>query len=131
MTNVVDNISNVKVASNEYMTKYSVWRNLQKLLDNDKHLQELYNSISNDLKINMYVKGKSYKLGEVVWYLTESKDMVVILKSMANNNTKYPEENGASFESNNWETMSTDTDINKTDILERINLMIAGLIQQH
>lgn len=36
--NVLTNINNIKVSSNEYLAKYTFWRNFKKLLENDINL---------------------------------------------------------------------------------------------
>ena len=58
--NVLTNIDNIKVSSNEYLVKYTFWRNYRKLLENDVNLEWLYREISRGIDIEMYIKGKTY-----------------------------------------------------------------------
>ena len=118
--NVLANIDNIKVSSNEYLAKYTFWRNFKKLLENDINLDGLYAEISGGLSIGMYVKGNTYRFGEILWYLCESKEMIVIIRSLHNNNSTYPERGGLSFEDNGWETLSLDVDIYSMDIMQKL-----------
>lgn len=47
--NVLKNINNIKVSSNEYLVKYTFWRNFKKLLENDIDLDSLYEAISGSI----------------------------------------------------------------------------------
>lgn len=89
--NVLTNIDNVKVSSNEYLVKYTFWRNYRKLLENDVNLEKLYYEVSKGIDIDMYVRGNSYDFGDIVWYLPLSKDKIVILRSLYDKNDKFPE----------------------------------------
>jgi hypothetical protein len=47
----INNISNIKVASNEQLVKYTIWRNLKKLIENDKKLNDLLLEVSKGVII--------------------------------------------------------------------------------
>ena len=65
----------------------------------------------------MYADGNTYNFGDIVWYLCKSKEMIVIIRSLYDNNKTNPEYGGLSYEENGWETLSLDVDIYSTDIL--------------
>lgn len=129
--NVLKNIDNIKVSSNEYLTKYTFWRNFQKLLENDVDLNKLYDTISESIQIGMYDSGYSYRFGEIVWYLPESKDKIIILRSIIDDNKTYPEANKRSYIENGWEPLSLDVDIYSTDIISRLNGLVFQTIKKH
>ena len=128
---VLPNISNIKVSSNEYLVKYTFWRNLVKLLQNDISLESLYDEISGEIKIGMYSKDKKYKFGDIVWYLYESQEMIVILRSLFDDNNRYPEADGLSFEDNGWETLSLDVDIYSMDVMARLERLVYQAFKSH
>lgn len=128
---IIQNVENVKVSENEYLVKYTFWRNLRKLIENDVNLNNYYNRISENLSLEMYIDGKVYKYGEKVWYICKSKDMAVIIQSIADNNSTNPEAGGKDFESNGWLTLSMDVNIYDTDILKRMETDIYKFILKH
>ena len=134
--NVLTNIDNIKVSSNEYLVKYTFWRNYRKLLENDVNLESLYREISNRIDMDMYVKGGKYDFGALVWYLPLSKDKIVILRSIYDNNRNFPEQTNRdgshrSYEQNGWEVLSIDTDIYSTDVFDKINRVVYQAIKDH
>jgi len=118
--NVLTNINNIRITPNEYMSKYTLWRNLRKLLQNDKELNELFNGITSNLSISGYSTGIKYKYGDVIWYLMEDKESIILLRSLIDNNDIPPERGGYPFEDNGWEILSKDIDINTMDVQNRI-----------
>lgn len=54
---VITNIENIKVSSNEYLVKYTFWRNIKKLIENDVNLSFLYDSVSSSISITAYNDG--------------------------------------------------------------------------
>jgi len=113
------------------MIKYTFWRNLKKLLENDINLDSLYEMISQSISLEMYSSGKVYNFGAKVWYLYANKSRLVILQSIVNNNTRSPEYGGNKFEDNGWQPLSMDVDIYTTDVFSRIERAVYALIKEH
>lgn len=127
----IDNINNIKVASNEQLVKYTIWRNLHKLIQNDEKLVNLLLEITNGLIISLYDEEVTYKINDFVWYYKPSTNCMVLLKSIIDNNTNNPEYNNGSYYDNGWENLSEDIDINKTDIYDRLYNTLQNYIQDH
>jgi len=51
MQKIVKHTKNLDVASNEYATKYSAQRIFNKLLENDRCLEEFYNKVFGNAQI--------------------------------------------------------------------------------
>lgn len=128
---VLKNLDNLRVTPNEYLSKYTLWRNLNKLLENDKALDQLFNGITKNLSISGYSPGVVYKYGDTVWYLRENKESFILLRSLIDNNNIPPEKDGNPFEDNGWELLSRDIDINELDIKNRIGQTVVQNFQSH
>lgn len=87
--------SEIKVASNEYVSKYAVNRNVQKLLANDQYIYRLYNKYRMSGP-GVFIKGLKYPLGYKVWF--RDKDGVLgVYTNQIDNNLKAPTD-----EDSNW-----------------------------
>lgn len=89
MNNVLSNINNVNVSVNEYVTKYSLNRNIKKLIDNDTTLKNKYNEVLSGQLIHDWSAGIEYNYCDLVWYKDEN-DELWLLRSMSEFNNNPP-----------------------------------------
>ena len=68
--NIIRYTKNLDVGSNEYATKYSVNRILDKLLENDKLLEEFYREVFGQMMIYEYDPTETYYYNDLVWFLS-------------------------------------------------------------
>lgn len=83
--------TDICVASNEILNRYTFNRNFEKLLENDTNLANLYYStidITNN--ITPYIQGIAYNKGSYVWFSDKETKSVYLLQSLIGNNTNYP-----------------------------------------
>ena len=80
--------SNVDIAQNEYVTKYSFNRNFEKLISNDMILDEMS---QNNLNIETYNKYKTYSKNDLVFYKIKKTDpQLYVLCSLTTPNQHKP-----------------------------------------
>lgn len=109
MAYVLDNIDNVKVSSNEVFNRFTLNRNFEKLLQNDKDLEKLKFDIVSG-RIRPFVEGTSYGKNELVWYICESPlsrmHELFLLRSTISDNIHTPElkiiDGQITFEDSGW-----------------------------
>lgn len=91
--------SYIDIAPNEYVTKYSINRNFEKLLSNDFYLYETYSTSTNPStspteklkKAQTYNKLKTYNAGDFVFYKIKKDDTkFYILSSVQGSNSHKP-----------------------------------------
>jgi hypothetical protein len=93
---VIQNVENVNVSQNEIVSKHSLNRNFEKLLQNDKELVQLaMNIISSATTIKSYVKGLEYNRGNYVWFTPPKNDStyslnLYLLECMYDGNANSP-----------------------------------------
>lgn len=83
--------SYIDIAPNEYVTKYSINRNFEKLLSNDFYLYEKYSTSTDPLmsqteklkKAQTYNKLKTYNAGDFVFYKIKKDDTKFYILSSA------------------------------------------------
>jgi dihydroorotase len=106
----IKNINNVYNAPNETLNQYTINRNLVKLYENDKKMNELKEFISLN-NIKTYIPNYAYKKNDIVWFKTKSpltnKNEVFILRSIISDNIHTPEakineKNIITFEESGW-----------------------------
>jgi len=120
MKNVLKHVDDVNLAINEYITQYSVNRNIKKLLDNDIELNKLYIKIFGGLDIAEYVQGRQYSFGKIIWFQDRTKKLW-LLQCVRDGNAESPQkaidnpnEYGMpNFERYGWEDLNEHVDIMK------------------
>lgn len=123
----MNNITNIKVAPNEYITKYSFWRNIQKLLENDKSLESAMAALTENTNILPYDERTTYKYGDVVWFYNKSSRKLFLLRSLLDNNATPPNKNetsGATFEDNGWYCVNEIVDVSKLGVKESFDTLV-------
>lgn len=81
MNSELSNINNVNVSVNEYVTKYSLNRNIKKLIDNDIMLRNKYNEALSGQLIYDYNEDIEYNYYDLVWY-KDDNGMLWLLRSL-------------------------------------------------
>jgi len=92
-------------SSNEIINRHVINRNFEKLLENDKALNDLLNSPEiNKSGIRAYSEGLAYDKDDLVWF-TEGTELF-LLRSIIANNTNHPVRSEynkiQSFEPSGW-----------------------------
>ena len=82
----------VAVGTNEVLSRYSLNRNLEKLLSNDLYIQELQAATLSTLNIKDYQPQNTYDYGDIVWYTPDSSDLTrkLLLKCLVDDNQNNP-----------------------------------------
>lgn len=75
---IVKHTKNLDVASNEHATKYSAQRIFNRLLENDRLLEEFYNNVFGNAQIYQYQYGTEYSYNDLVWFVDKNKDLSVL-----------------------------------------------------
>jgi hypothetical protein len=101
------------------------------LIQNDENLEKLLHEVTNGLTINIYDDNTTYKLNDFVWYYKPSKNCMVLLKSLMDDNNNNPELSNGTYYDNGWQNLSEDIDINKTDIYDRLYRTLLNYVQEH
>ena len=83
-------VSGVDVSQNEIMYTHQFNRNLLKLLENDRQLDSMAQSILGSLSIKQWIQGTPYQYGDLVWYRGVSGDELHLLRSTEDNNYNRP-----------------------------------------
>ena len=72
MDYVLDKNFEIRNSSNEVLNRYTVNRHFSKLLENDKRLNDLYETVVNaGSGIRQFVEGTAYKKGELIWIVLD------------------------------------------------------------
>lgn len=105
---ILTNIENIDNSANELLTRHTLNRNFEKLLRNDRQLQEYKESLKNvKNKIAIYSENTVYAVGDLIWYKYEGN--LYLLQSLNNNNSNKPEktkiEDKLGFEPSGWRDM--------------------------
>ena len=83
--------SNVDVAPNEYVLKYSYNRNFLKLCKNDEYLASQLSAEPGKFHVETYNKKKTYRKDEYVFYkLKKDAQQFYLLQSLQNANMHKP-----------------------------------------
>jgi len=131
---IVPNETNIKVSANEYVTKYSWWRNVQKLIENDAEIEKIYAELTSNTKIKIYEEGKTYDLFDIVWYFNPKTRKLYLLRNILEHNSTHPEkdkEKGNTFEENGWYCANENLDLSKFGVESRINRLINSMFDEH
>lgn len=134
--NIIRHTSNLDVGSNEYATKYSVNRIVQKLLENDKLLEDFYREVFGSFLIHEYDAGETYYYGDLVWFLDKDprSKTLYILRCIKNETSQSLNSwtVGQSFQAYGWKDLNPDIDVMKEFGLEnRISTWIAKKFKEH
>lgn len=138
---VISNTTNLDVATNEYATKWSAQRVFNRLLQNDKSLEEFYNQILGNVQIFQYQYGDQYKYNDVVWFLDSSFDLHILrfnknsIQSVDpdfQNLNRWDPNGTIPFEKYGWKDLNPDIDILKDFGLDKaITTYITRRFKQH
>lgn len=127
------NVKNLDVSPAEYQTKYSVNRILQKLLENDHLLEELYQEVFGGFQIDEYEVGEEYLYNDVVWFLDSERDLHILRCSRSKTSANLTSwKSGESFEKYGWQDLNPDVDImTEFGLQAKISSFIAKKFKQH
>jgi len=138
MKNILKHVDDVNLAINEYIAQYSVNRNIMKLLDNDKALNQLYIEIFGGLDIAEYVPGRQYSFGKIVWFQDRDKKLWLLqcvldgTKESPQKAIDDPDEYGMpNFERYGWEDLNEHVDIMKMGLDVQIGRLVSNNIVEH
>lgn len=131
MDYVLDKNFEIRNSSNEVLNRYTVNRHFSKLLENDKRLNDLYETVVNaGSGIRQFVEGTAYKKGELIWIVLDipnkkNQKSLYLLQSLEDNNTTVPcltmvEPNQYSFEPSGWKDKNEYTTIYETSLSAQI-----------
>lgn len=131
--NIIRYTKNLDVGSNEYATKYSVNRILDKLLQNDKLLEEFYRKVFGELMIYEYDPAETYYYNDLVWFMSQHRDPY-ILRCVVNKTSRDLRlwSEGDSFERYGWKDLNPNLDAMREFGLEKkMNSWIAKKFKEH
>lgn len=135
---VLISYENMRIAVNEVINRFTVNRNIEKLIQNDQALKNLYVEIMGGLDIQGYKiqSGISnYNIDSVVWYYHEKSNTWWILRSIKDNNLNDPRiaiEDTAKYINGHpdFQTYGWKNENEKVDILGIIDKSINSLIEK-
>ena len=138
---IIRNIRNAAVAANEVITRFSVNRNFQKLLENDKLLSDFYKRVFDELDIGEYVdpkvSGIPYEYDDIVWFQDSNKDLW-LLRCVTDDNQNSPqlavsEANGAvpNFRKYGWEDQNEYIDIFDSNLIQQLDMYAKQQLDAH
>lgn len=87
--NIISNLTYVDVSNNEPIVTHTINRNIEKLLQNDLALNEVFSSIFGATAVSEYIEGNTYKFNDLVWFIDDDKQLY-ILRSLADGNKNKP-----------------------------------------
>ena len=131
--NILRYTENLDVGSNEYATKYSVNRILQKLLENDRLLEDFYRQVFGQMMIYEYQSGETYAYNDIVWFLSQDKEPYILrcIRSKTSADLRHWTKREP-FESYGWKDLNPNIDIMLEFGLEqKLSLWIAKKIKEH
>ena len=131
--NIIRYTQNLGVGSNEYATKYSVNRILEKLVQNDKLLEEFYQEVFGAFMIYEYQPGETYYYNDLIWFLDSEKDLHILRcnKSQTGENLTHWRL-GQAFEDYGWKDLNPDINVLKEFGLEKkMSTWIAKKFKEH
>lgn len=119
----------IRVAVNEYLTRYSFNRNIEKLLQNDRYLAELYFNTIKSMNTVQYVSGTTYEYNDIVWYKDDATGKLYILKCIIDENAQRPDPND--FISSGWQNQQENIDIFKYNVKNWIYQLLNEKFAEH
>lgn len=131
--NIIRYTQNLDVGSNEYATKYSVNRILEKLIQNDKLLEEFYQEVFGTFMIYEYQPGETYYYNDLIWFLDSEKDLHILRcnKSQTSEDLTHWRL-GQAFEDYGWKDLNPDINVLKEFGLEKkMSTWIAKKFKEH
>lgn len=138
---IVKNRKNVYVAINEVITRFSINRNFEKLLENDRRLAEFYKHVFAELDISEYidpaVSGTAYQYDDLIWFQDQNKDLW-LLRSILNDNVNSPSlaigdllDGKPNFEKYGWQDQNEHVDLLNSDLLSQLSSDIRRRLLEH
>lgn len=124
---------NLDVGSNEYATKYSINRILEKLIQNDKLLEEFYQEVFGSFMIYEYQPGETYYYNDLIWFLDSEKNLHILRCNKSQTNENLANWSfGQPFEKYGWKDLNPDIDIFKEFGFEKkISNWISKKFKEH
>ena len=135
MKHIIKHTTNLNVASNEYSTKYSIQRIIDRLFENDELLESYYQEIFNRIMIYEYNANTKYKYGNIIWYKSPKDSELHILRCDVHEivdpqlDEKYPQ---YTFQQLGWKDLNPDIDIfTQYGLEKKINVFFTKMFKQH
>lgn len=101
-TSILPNTDNVDVSNHEILYTHQINRNINKLIENDKKLNELFKKAYGSVIINEYIEFKAYQIDDLIWFYDENLEKLKILRCIIRNNTTKPTFIDGSYEKSGW-----------------------------
>ena len=121
------------VGSNEYATKYSVNRILDKLFVNDQLLDEFYREVFGQMMIYEYDPTETYYYNDLVWFMSYAREPYILrcIKNKTSSDLNLWRE-GESFEKYGWKDLNPNIDAMAEFGLEKkMRAWIAKKFKEH
>lgn len=125
MDTVLTNLNNIDVAVNELISNMSINRNVEKLLENDKLLEQMYLSVLGALQIDEWKSNaetnKPYNYGDLVWF-KDIDGKLWLFRCIQDNNVNSPQlaiddKNSYVYENPNFQKYGWDDQNEYIDII--------------
>lgn len=138
-----DDLKHIDVAVNEYISRHTINRNIERLLHNDLQLEGIYKSVLESLAISPYSSTRSepYMYNQLVWYRNQhDTSELYLLRCVMDYNPYSPQvaidakdSNGViDFEAYGWSDQNGYLDVLNTTVRKTISRTIAtSLFNQH
>lgn len=135
MRHIIKNISNLDVASNEYATRHSLQRVVDRLFENDKLLHDFYKEIMGEMQILEYDEQSEYTYNQIIWFMHDARLYVLRCdknKIEAGSLSKFKSASTTPFSSFGWLDLNPDIDIFQQFGLEKkLNTYMQRFFKQH
>lgn len=137
-----DDLKNIDVAVDEYITRHSLNRNIERLLHNDLQLEQIYRNVLESINISPYstTRSEPYMYNDLIWFRNENDfSDLYLLRSIMDYNKYSPQiaidkkdKYGViDFESYGWSDQNGYLDVLNTTIRKSIARSIAAKLVDH
>lgn len=88
-------------------------------------------AVGGGVGTSVYVAGRAYDYGDVVWYLKQSGKMVVLVRSLLDRNSRSPEYGGRTYQENGWEPLTEDVDVSRSGAGSAVDSIVYQSMVEH
>lgn len=133
MKKIINNISNLDVASNEYSLNSTVQRIVDRLFENDVLLKKFYEEVFGEFLIYEYDQSATYEYSQVIWFLDKSNTLHILRcdknKVLPGSLSSWPSK---SFSDLGWKDLNPNIDIlTQYGIEKRLRTYITKMFKLH
>jgi hypothetical protein len=121
----------VSVSGNEILYTHQINRNIRKLLENDKKLNELFEKVNGSVAIHEYIEYYSYGIDDLIWFYDETTGKLKILRSLRRNNTNKPYFKDGTYEGSGWKDENEEEDLDSFGIDKMVERLVNNKVLSH